>query len=272
MNLSAIVLTKNEERNIENCLACLSWADEILVVDSGSTDCTAVLAEKCGARVLVHPFTDFASQRNFAITQAKGDWALFIDADERVTPELAKELIAAISGHQVISEICDRGSNSGFPPETCGNDNHGALFVCAIPRHNYFFGKRLCFGDSREDAPIRFFPRQRVTWSQPVHEMIVTDLPARKLKSALLHYSTRDLAHYQQKILDYVPLELEAMKAKGVRPSLLKVIFFPFAKFLQLYFFMLGILDGIAGFQYAILSSYYAFRKHWLYFKQASPE
>jgi glycosyltransferase involved in cell wall biosynthesis len=243
MKLSAVVLTRNEERNIEACLKGLAWADEMLVVDSGSTDHTAALAEKCGAQVLTHPFADFASQRNFAMSQAKGDWIFFIDADERVTPALAAEIKAALKD---------------LTP----------VYVYAVPRHNYFFGKRLRFGDAREDAPVRFFPKQYVSWTQPVHEMIVTDLPVRKLKSPLLHPSTRDLAHYKQKVRDYVPLELETMKAKGVRPSLWKAIFLPPAKFSQLYFFRLGILDGIAGFQYAILSSYYTFRKHWLYWKQ----
>jgi len=245
MKLSAIVLTRNEERNIENCLVGLSWADELLVVDSGSTDRTVALAEKCGARVLVHPFMDFASQRNFAMSQAKGDWALFIDADERVTSELAEEISTLLKGS-------------------------APLCVCAIPRHNYFFDKRLRFGDAQEDAPVRLFPKLLVTWTQPVHEIIATDLPVRKLKNPLIHHSTRDLAHYQQKVCDYVPLELETMKAKGARPCLMKAIFLPLAKFFQLYFFKLGILDGIAGLQYAILSTYYTFLKHWLYFKQGS--
>ena len=256
MRLSMIVLTRNEERNIEDCLASLSWADEMLVADSGSTDRTVTLAEKCGARVFTHPFTDFASQRNFAMEQAKGDWILFIDADERVTPELAEEMRCVTHGN-----LQGLTLNSQDPTSEVGK------VAYAIPRRNYFFGKRLCFGDSREDAPIRLFPRQHVTWTQPVHEMIVTDLPVRKLKNPLLHYSTRDLTHYQQKVRDYVPLELETMKTKGAQPSLLKAIFLPPARFLQLYFFKLGILDGMAGFQYAILSAYYTFEKHRQYWK-----
>ena len=249
--LSAIVLTRNEERHIEECLASLAWADEVLVVDSGSTDRTAVLAEKSGARVVTHPFADFASQRNFAISQAKGDWVLFIDADERVTPELAAEIKSVILRHN-----------------TAHDDEKPLKAVYAIPRHNFFFGKRLRFGDSREDAPIRFFPRQEVSWAQPVHEMIMTDLPVRKLTSPLLHYSTRDLAHYQQKAFEYIPLELQTMSKKGVKPSVWKSLGLPPAKFIYLYFCKLGVLDGIPGFQYAILSAYYTFRKHWLYWKQ----
>ena len=247
MKLSAIVLTRNEERNIKDCLESLSWADEMLVVDSGSTDRTVTLAEKHGARVVIHPLTDFASQRNFAISQAKGDWVLFIDADERVTHALAEEIKAVLKGSDPLTPS-----------------------VYAIPRHNYFFGKRLRFSDSREDAPIRLFPRQHATWAQPVHETIVSDLPVRKLKSPFQHYSTRDLAHYQQKVSDYVPLELRTLREKGVKPALWKCFCMPSAKFFMLYFLKLGILDGIPGLQYAILSSYfYSFQKYWLYWKDA---
>lgn len=242
MTLTAIVLTKNEEANIGHCLEALSFADEVLVLDSGSTDRTVMQAQQCGARALSHPLTDFASQRNFAIRQAKGEWLLFVDADERVTPGLAAEI---------------KDLMRGTAPAA----------VYAIPRQTFFFGQRLRFGDARGDAPVRLFPRDRAAWTQPVHEKVVTDLPCRKLKNPILHYSTRNLAHYRQKVRDYVPLEIETMKAKGVRPGLLKAILLPPAKFFQLFFFKLGILDGVAGFQYAILSAYYTLVKYWRYYR-----
>lgn len=254
MTISAIVLTRDEEKHIENCLESLAWADERLVIDSGSVDRTLQLAEKCGARVVSHPFTDFASQRNFAVSEAKGDWVLFIDADERVTLHLAEEIQSVVKGSDPLK------SSGEQPP----------LAVYAIPRYNYFFGKRLRFSDSREDAPVRFFPRQQATWAQPVHERVVSDLPLRKFQSPILHYSTRDLAHYRQKVHDYVPLELHTLRVKGVKPGLWRVFLVPLAKFLWLYIFKLGFLDGVAGFQYAILSAYYAFRKYWLFFKQGA--
>ncbi|MFH0985297.1 MAG: glycosyltransferase family 2 protein [Candidatus Omnitrophota bacterium] len=241
MTISAIVLTRDEEKHIENCLESLAWADERLVIDSGSADRTVQLAEKCGARVVSHPFTDFASQRNFAVSEAKGDWVLFIDADERVTLHLIDELKRAAQG-----------------PES----------VYAVPRFNYFFGKRLRFADAQEDAPVRFFPRQQATWAQPVHERVVSDLPVRQFQSPILHYSTRDLAHYLKKVDDYVPLELHTLRVKGVKPALWRVFLVPPAKFLWLFIFKRGFLDGVAGFQYAILSAYYAFRKYWLYLRQ----
>ncbi len=242
--LSAIVLTRNEERNIEHCLASLSWADELLVVDSGSTDATVALAQKYGATILEHPFTDFASQRNFAMQQAKGDWVLFLDADERITLELEEEIRRVISQETKTIPAC----------------------VYAIPRHTYFFGKRLRFSDARHDAPIRLFPKRDVCWTQPVHETITTALPCRRLQNPMLHYSTRDYDHYRQKVREYVPLELITMREKGVRPTFFHVLWRPIAKFFYLYFWRLGILDGVTGLQYAILSAYYTLVKYWRYF------
>ncbi len=252
MKLSAIVLTFNEERNIPDCLAALSWADERLVVDSGSTDGTLELAKINGARVVQHRFTDFASQRNFAMRQATGDWVFFVDADERVTPALAEEIRSVIR------------TDAPDPSAGVGKAAY------AIPRDNCFFGKRLRFGDARGDAPTRLFPREDVIWTQPVHEKVETSLPVRKLKHSMLHFSTRDLAHYKEKLREYLPLELETMVLKGVKPGWKSFLFRPPAKFFSLYFFKLGILDGVAGFQYAILSSYYTAVKHWRLIKLSS--
>lgn len=264
MTLSAIVLTHNEERNIEDCLAGLSWVDEILVVDSESADLTISLAKKHGARTISHPFTDFASQRNFAMAQAAGDWVLFIDADERITPELAKEI-----KHVILNPANGEESPSGSLGPCPQDDSKKKLCVYAIPRKTFFFGRPLRFSDARRDAPVRLFPKAKARWIQPVHEKIETSLPQRELKNLLLHDSTRDLAQYRKKVLSYIPLELETMRGKGLKPCLIDILWRPCAKFLFLYFWKLGILDGIAGFQYAILSAYYyTFQKYRLYWKE----
>ena len=238
MKLSAIVLSFNEESNIPACLALLSWADEILVIDSGSTDQTVELSKKHGARVVQHPLVDFATQRNFALQQAHGDWVFFVDADERVTQELADEI---------------RGLFNQNPSPA----------VYRVPRYTFFFGRRLRFGDSLHDAPVRLFPRERVNWTQPVHEQIVTDLSNRMLKHPLLHYSTRNWEHYQSKLRSYIPLELITMQKNGSSPGWRSILLRPPAKFLYLYFWKLGVLDGIAGLSYAILSAYYTLLKYW---------
>lgn len=243
--LTAIVLTRNEEKNIPDCLATLSWTDELLVIDSGSTDETVALVTKHGARVVQNFFVDFASQRNFAMRQAKGEWVFFVDADERVTSALAEEIQAVL--------------RQG--PSPC---------IYKVPRRTFFFGHLLRFSDARHDAPARLFPRDGVTWEQPVHEQISSELPSRALKNPLLHYSTRDLNHYKAKICDYIPLELVTMREKGIRPGWGNIFFRPAAKFFYLYFWKLGVLDGIAGLQYAILSAYYTAVKHWRYLMLAS--
>jgi len=242
VKLSAVVLTRNEEANITDCLRTIAWADERLVVDSGSADATCDLARNLGAKVIYHPFRDFADQRNFAMREAEGDWVLFVDADERVTPELASEIQAHLKADS-------------------------APRAYAIPRQTYFFGKRLRFSESREDAPFRLFPRGQVRWIQPVHEKIETTLPSQKLTQPMLHFSTRNLTHYIAKFPTYLACELATMHEKNVRPSLFDCALRPPARFIHLYFWKLGILDGIAGFQYAILSAYYTFKKHWMYFK-----
>ena len=242
MKLSAIVITLNEEKNIGSCLASLSLADELLVIDSGSTDATVSIARSSGAKVFVHAFSDFASQRNFALEQATGDWILFVDADETVTPELTEE----------IRSLLDQN------PKPC---------LYKLPRHTYFLGHLLRFGDSRNDAPIRLFPRNHVAWTQPVHETVSSDLPCGSLKNVLLHYSTRDWNHYQEKIRLYIPLELVTMRKKEIQASLANILMRPAARFFSVYFLNLGVLDGFAGLQYATLSAYYTFLKHWLYLK-----
>jgi len=240
MSLVAIVLTKNEQENIQACLSHLEWADKRIVVDSGSADETCAIAQRQGAEIGYHSFKDFSAQRNFSMTLVPDGWILFIDADERVSAELAEEI------QKVIKE---------------------SPAVYSLPRHNYFFGKRLKYSGSAEDAPVRLFPRDSGVWVQPVHEYFKSDLPVHKLKNPLMHHTTRNLSHYLEKIERYVPLEVETMRLNGRRPSLFNILFRPLAKFVYLYIIKWGILDGWVGFQFAALSSYYDFKKYALFAK-----
>ncbi len=242
MKLSVVLITKNEEANIERCLKSVRWADEMIVVDSESTDSTREIASRYTSRILIHPFVNFSSQKNFALSQALGDWIFLIDADEAVTPELASE----------IREI----ASSSTPPK-----------IYAVRRTTYFFGKRLRFSGTQNDKPIRLFPRGKASYIQPVHEEIVSDLPLDFLKSPLLHYTTRHWAHYQKKLNDYIPFEMEIMKQQKRNCSLLDLLGRPVARFLHHYFFQLGILDGWTGFVYASLSAYYTWLKYDRYYK-----
>jgi len=172
------------------------------------------------------------------LNRATGDWVLLLDADERVTPELADEIKAVVQ---------ERNSAA----------------VYAIKRLTYFFGKRLRFSGTGNDYPLRLFPRGSVHYEKPVHEEVVTTLPTKRLVHPMIHYSTRNYAHYKQKMACYIPLERKWQKQQGsVVAAPFRRWVQPLAKFFHLYILRLGLLDGITGLQYAALSSYYDFSKY----------
>lgn len=232
--LSICLITKNEEANIRECLESVRFADEIILVDSGSTDQTVEIAKKIGAKTFFHPFRQFAEQKNKAISLASGDWIFLIDADERVSEALGTE----------IQKIASR------KPEA----------VYQVSRRTYFLQKPLRFSGARNDAPIRLFPRGQAHYEQPVHEQIVTSLPTCKLKEPLEHFTTRSMTQYREKLELYTELEVKTMREKGRQIRWIDQWLAPPAKFFYLYFFQCGILDGVVGFQFAYLSAYY----HWV--------
>ena len=238
MTVTAALITKNEEENIESCLESIRWADEIVMIDSGSTDRTVEKAKLMSVRIYEISFRDFASQKNAALERATGEWVFFIDADERVPRELADEITDIIK---------------------CTNGN------CAyrVKRSTYFFGKRLRFSATQGDAPIRLFPRSEGRFHQPVHEEVVTNLPIRQLKNPLIHFGTKDLSEYEAKVRQYVPLEVQILRQKGKGTNILDLVLRPPARFCYLFFWRLGFLDGWTGLQFAALSGYYCFMKYW---------
>lgn len=237
MKLSVVLITHNEEINITDCLDSVAWADEIVIVDSGSTDRTLELARRYTASIFENPFRDFASQKNFALGHASGDWIFFIDADERVPESLGGEM----------RELVKVSS-----PDS----------VYAVKRMTYFFGKRLRFSGTQDDYPVRLFPRGKAYFEQPVHERVITALAVRRLKNILIHKSTRDLTHYKQKLNQYIPFELEVLSRKKRKVSFVDLMVRPAAKFFLLYLLKGGLLDGAAGLKYSLLSSYYDFLKY----------
>lgn len=237
--ISVVMIVRNEEKNLKDCLETVRWADEIIIVDSGSTDRTLEIVKQYTSKVFQEPFQNFSAQKNAALSHATGDWIFVIDADERVSPELA-------------FEICEKARQ---------DHERGGEAIYAVKRLTYFFGKLLNFSGTQEDYPIRLFPRAKVRYEQPVHERIVSELPVKSLRGVLYHLSTRDRAHYQEKLDCYIPLELETMRLHGRKGSWVDVFVRPPMKFFYLYFWQKGFLDGIPGLQYAILSSYYDFLK-----------
>ena len=236
MTLAGVILTFNEERHIEETIASLKKvADEILVIDSGSTDRTVELAKASGARVLFRAWdNDFAAQRNFALDSASAEWILYIDADERVTDELAANIKTAISGK-----------------ETC---------VFSFKRHNISFGKKFRFGVFRPDMVSRLFPRTQGRWTGLVHERIESSLPEKTIKGHLIHYSFENWEQYFVKFNSYTTLWAHEAYANGKKTSLPGAYGRSVFQFIKMGVFNLGFLDGIMGlitttlhFQYTLI-------------------
>ena len=220
--VSAVVITLNAATQLEGCLHGLSFADEIVVVDSGSTDRTIEIATAMNARVIRQDWLGYGRQKDFAVSQAANDWVLCVDADEIVGPELRTSIEAVLHAP--------------------------AAGAYEMPRCNRFMGRYLRHGEGYPDWNLRLFDRRRARWSEdPVHENVLTDERVGRLEGDLLHESAETLHAYLEKQNRYTTLQAEALYRKGVRPSVVKLILSPLVRFLQFYVIRLGFLDGVPG-------------------------
>lgn len=235
--LSVTVITLNEARNIRDCLASLTWADEIIVVDSGSTDGTADLARVAGARVITRDWPGYAAQKDFAASQAAHDWILSVDADERVTPELADEIRRTLEAP---------GDRVGF----------------RIPRITYHLGRWIRHTDWYPDYQLRLYDRRHAGWARRhVHESVTARGPVGKLSRDLQHFAYRDIAHHYETMQKYTTLAARQMAEEGRRVGLLGLLFHPPAAFLRNYVLKAGFLDGIPGLIISAMNAHYVFLK-----------
>lgn len=224
--LSALLIVYNEIAHINDVLANLSFADELIVVDSYSSDGTVEAIKKLDAvQLYQRHFDDYTSQRNFAIEKASNDWILFIDADERVTPALQKEIVETI-----------------VKPEA----DDAYYFY----RKFMFCKKPLHFSGWQTDKIFRLFKKSRASYvaERLVHETLSVDGNIGKLKHKLIHYSYNDYESYKQKMLSYGRLRAKELFTKGKKPTLFHRIIKPAYKFVNHYIFRLGILDGKKGY------------------------
>lgn len=230
--LSAVLIVKNEEKNIEACLRSVAFAGEAVVVDSGSTDHTMELARAHAAKVVSRPFDDFSSQKNFAVSQASGEWVFSIDADERVPEELRDEILRVAA---------DPGSAAAF----------------AVRRRTNLFGRVFRASGLQDDAPVRLFRRGKGVFVNPVHEVVRVDGRIGRLKHPLDHRSFQTLGEYWAKLQHYT--EVEARQSVGSFPRGRFRTFFgrPFYRFFSIYVLKQGFRDGFEGWVYAVLSGYY---------------
>jgi glycosyltransferase involved in cell wall biosynthesis len=239
--LSVCIIAKNASTQIGDLLQSVRFARDVLVVDSGSDDDTVAIARNAGVRVIEHEWLGFGKQKQFAVTQAAFDWVLCLDVDERVTPELASSIRAALDTQPSPSQF----------------------FAYRMARRNRFFGRWLAHGEGYPDLSLRLFHRQHASWSNdPVHETVITTAAIGRLQGDLLHESAEDVSTYLQKQNRYSSLHAEALYAQGVRASYGKLFLSPFARFIKFYFLRRGFLDGGPGFAHVAIGCFAAFAKY----------
>jgi glycosyltransferase involved in cell wall biosynthesis len=237
--LSVVTIALNEEHNIVQCLESVRWADELIVVDSGSLDLTVERAKQFPAKVMQMDWRGYGATKNEALQHATGDWILWLDADERVTSELAKEI-----------------------QEILKNDN-GKVAGYTVPRKAYFLGKWIKHCGWYPSRVTRLFRRTRGKFSETkVHEHLMLDGVVGKLQHDLLHYTDPNLHHYFQKFNRYTSLAAEDLHADHRAFAVSDLFLRPPFVFFKMYFLRLGFLDGLHGFILSIVSMAYVFVKY----------
>ncbi|MCH7761307.1 glycosyltransferase family 2 protein [candidate division TA06 bacterium] len=237
-SLSVVVLTHNEEKNIEECLRSVEWADEIIIVDSNSTDGTTEVARRWTEKIYQRKWEGFGPLKNFGIEKAMGDWILSLDADERVTEELKRE----------IQEVLQ---------------NKNPIQGYYLPRRAFFLGRPIRAGGWYPGYVLRLFQREKGRFNHSlVHEALQVKGKVGYLKEELLHYTDTDLHHYLEKLQQYTSLAAEELYERGVRSNLPRLLLRPPYFFFRMFIIRRGFLDGFHGFILAVLSAFYVFVKY----------
>jgi len=236
--ISATLITHNEERNIAGALQSLSWADDIVVVDGGSSDATLPICRRFAARVFHRDWTGYADQKNYAVEQARHDWIFSLDADERSSPELCAE----------IQDLATAGfSADGY----------------RIPRAAFFMDRWIRHGDWYPDYQLRLFDRRHGRWEGGwVHESFKTSGKTGTLKGEIHHYTYRSLSDYLKRLETYSTLAALDYQQRGKTSTPLKLLGDPAAAFLKAYLFRRGFMDGLPGFMVAVMGSVSVFFKY----------
>ena len=248
--LSAIIITRNEAGNIADCLDTLAFCDERIVVDSGSTDETARIAEGKSARVVSHPFEGFGAQKGFALSLATGDWVLSIDADERVSAALAREIRNAIAS--------------------------GGTDAYEMPRRSAFCGRLMEHSGWSRDFVLRLFRRDKAYFSSDlVHERVICNGSVARLTEPLMHSPVSRLEDALSRMDRYSTAGAEQIVAAGRRVSFMSGISHGLWTFFHTYVLRAGFLDGREGFLLAVANAegtYYRYMKAWLKGRQERPQ
>lgn len=235
--ISISIITYNEEKIIAKCLEKLYWADEIVIVDSGSTDNTVAICESFGARVIQHAFENFGAQKQFALDQTANDWVLSLDADEVLSDEL-------------INEIKNLDLANGFKGYY-------------VPRTHVFLNTIFKYGVEHKKPILRFFNKKHGKFTpNKVHETIVVEGKLGYLKNEMLHYTVFDFDIAIQKQIKYALLSGELFYEKNKKSNLIKILFkFPF-DFIKIYFLQRNFLNGYQGFTWSMFSAFSSYLKY----------
>ena len=252
--LSVAIITHNEEKNIRDALESVKWADEIVVVDSGSTDKTQEICREYTDKIYSFEWHGFSEQKNRAVSFTTQPWILVLDADERVTDELKKEIL----------NVVKNAYPSPIPlPDTSGERARGMVDGYYLPRKNYFAERWIRYGGWWPDYTLRLFRRGRGSFEpREVHEAVKIDGPAAYLKNPLLHYTYKNTGDFSKRMETYSALAAKELFKKGRRANIFDIIFRPPATFFRMFFLQLGILDGVYGIILAYLYSVYTYKKY----------
>lgn len=238
--ISGLMITFNEEKNIKDVISCMDFCDEIILVDSFSTDKTLEIAGQFPkVKIIQNKFEDFTKQRNLALEKASNDWILFLDGDERITPELKEEILLELKN--------PRKKDAYY-----------------FYRKFFFSGKPLHFSGTQNDKNFRLFRKSKCHYiaDKKVHETLAVEGEIGSLRNKLLHYSVESYSSYKSKMLHYGKLKGEEIFAKGKRFNLLTQYLKTAFKFFKSYILKLGFLDGKEGFQLCYLQSLSVFETY----------
>jgi glycosyltransferase involved in cell wall biosynthesis len=235
--LAVTIITRNEASHIAAALESVAWADETIVVDAESSDETVAIARRSASRVLVRTWAGYGDQKNFAAGLARHDWILSIDADERVTPELAADIQRALVS----------------PPAARG-------FL--LSRVTFHLGRWIRSTDWYPDHQLRLYDRRHARWNdRRVHESVTVDGKVGRLRGELQHFAYRDLSHHLETIDRYTSLAARQMQDQGRRVTAADLLVRPPLAFLRNYILRLGVRDGVPGLMVSLLNSYYVMLK-----------
>ncbi len=236
--ITGVIISLDAEKTIEKAIDSLSFCDKIMVVDGGSVDETVSIAKRKGVILYERKFDNFKNQREFALSKVNTEWVIFLDADEVLEEELARE----------IKKRIEESRADGF----------------YLNRISYFLGKLIHHGGWYPDYSLRVFRKNKARMSENIiHERVIVDGRVEKIeKGRIIHYTDPDLFHYLKKLNHYTELSAKELFEKGRRANFFDLTLRPFYFFIRMYFLKLGFLDGIQGFILAICSAFHTFMKY----------